>query len=113
MSSDKVDVAKMLSFIPPASAVYSRQVKYSEKRVKLVYDASLNQGTVRLSKKLASLLGITDEAEISVGGGRVRLRFKAVIDEGTEDDTTVWVNPEDVRPRGVADGSTVVVRAPR
>ena len=113
MSSDKVDVTKMLSFIPPASAVYSRQAKYTEKRVKLVYDSSLNQGTLRLSKKLATLLGITDEAEVSVGGGRVRVRLKAVIDEGTEDDTVVWANPDDMRPRGVADGSTVVVRAPR
>lgn len=112
-SEEKIDVEKMLSFIPSASSIYSRQVKVTEKRVKLIYDAAVEEGKLVLSKRLATQLGITDRAEISVGSGRVRVTLAAVIDESSSDDTVVKANPDQMRSLGVADGSTVVVRAPR
>lgn len=108
----KVDIGKMLSFIPPASTIYSKQSKIQEKRVKLIHDAAVEQGTLRISKKLATELGITDEAEIAVGG-KIRLRLKAAIDESTDDDTSVWANPDEMREHGIADRSTVSVRSPK
>ncbi|MFP3231686.1 MAG: hypothetical protein RXN88_03935 [Acidilobus sp.] len=109
---EKVDVNKMLSFIPSASTIYSKKSRISEKRVKLVHDQGVEQGTIKLSKNLASELGIVDEVELAVGG-KLRLRFKVAIDDSIGDDTTVWANPDEMKERGVADGSTVTVRAPR
>ncbi len=112
-SEEKVGVDKMLSFIPPASSIYSRQVKISEKRVRLGYDQSVEEGKLMMSKKLAAQLGIIDRVELSVGGGRVRVVLAAVLDESSTDDTSVRANPDQMKALGVADGSTVVVRAPR
>ena len=110
---ERVDVSKMLSFIPPASAVYSRELKVTEKRVRLNYSPDVQEGSMLLSKKLASELGIKDKVEVSVGGGRKRLTLIAVIDENSSDDTNVYANPDQMRTLGIADKSTVVVRAPR
>ncbi len=114
MSSEegKPDISKMLSFIPAASTLYSKQSKVQEKRVKLVYDESVERGSLRISKRLATTLGITDQAEVAVGG-KTRLRLKAVIDESTNDDVTIWANPDEMKEHGIADGSTVSVRASR
>ncbi len=112
-SGEKVDISKMLSFIPPASSVYSRELKVTEKRVKLLYDPSVEEGKLVLSKKLAGELGITDRVEMSVGGGRVKKTLAAVIDEMSGDDTSVRANPDEMKSLGVADRSTVVVRSPR
>ncbi|MGC9071981.1 MAG: hypothetical protein ACP5HK_04720 [Acidilobus sp.] len=112
-SEEKVDVGKMLSFIPPASAIYSRQLKITEKRVKLNYDPSVEEGSLAISKKLATELGITNKVELSVGGGRVRVVLSAVIDESSDDDTNVRANPDEMKVKGIADKSTVVVRGPR
>ncbi|MCG2881819.1 MAG: hypothetical protein L7G91_03750 [Acidilobus sp.] len=110
---EKVDISKMLSFIPPASAVYSRELKVTEKRVRLNYSPDVQEGSILLSKKLASELGIKDKVEVSVGGGRRRLTLIAVIDENSSDDTNVYANPDQMKTLGIADKSTVVVRAPR
>ncbi len=111
-SKGEVDLSKMLSLIPPASAIYSKQSKAIERRVKLVYDENLKEGELRLSKKLATSLGITGEAEVAVSG-KIRLRLKAVIDENIDDEVTVWANPGEMESVGIANNSMVTLRAPR
>jgi len=110
-SSRKVDVSKLVSIIPPPSELKKREEKkIIEKRIRIRYDESLPEGVARLSKELASYLGINenDLIEIVVGGKR-KFVFKTVIDEKVEANT-VYCYPEELRERGVADYSIATVR---
>ena len=110
VSKKKIDVAKLLSIIPPASELKRKEIKLKEKRIRVRYDESLPPNTIRLSKHLAQLLGINegDLVEIVVAG-RHKFTYNAlVIDEGNVNE--VHCNPEELKERGVADNSIATIR---
>ena len=108
---EKPDVSKLLAAIPPASVLKARQKKYTEKRVRLRYDDTLDREHARINPNLAKELDISDLLEITVAG-RHRFVFRAVIDENAEYNI-VYVNPELMEEHGIADNSICTVRAYR
>lgn len=107
---EKTDIKKLLAVIPPPNTVLSKQKKaVKEKRVRLLYDPSLNRDEAKVSNTLADELGIKDYLEISVAG-RKKFKFKAMVVEGLSNDV-VYVNPELMKMHGVADKSICTVRS--
>jgi len=106
----KVDVAKLLSIIPPASELKRRETRLREKRVRVRYGESLPPKTVRLPKQLAEMLGIKegDLVEIVIAGRHKFMYSAQVVEEGSVNE--VYCNPEELRERGVADNSIATVR---
>jgi len=109
-SKKKIDVAKLLSIIPPASELKRKEIKLKEKRIRVRYDESLPPNTIRLSKQLAQLLRINegDLVEIVVAGRHKFIYNALVIDEGNVNE--VHCNPEELKERGVADNSIATIR---
>lgn len=105
---EKPDVAKLLSIIPPASALRQKQRKMREKRVRLKYDDTLEREQAKINPRLAKELGITDLLEITVAG-RHRFALRAIIDESV-DENRVHVNPDLMEENGIADNSIATVR---
>ncbi len=107
----KIPVSKVLASIPPASSLKAREKKIREKRTRLKYDYSLEREQAKINPRLAEELGITELLEITVAG-RHRFVFKAIIDEGVEENR-VHVNPDLMEEHGIADNSIATVRAYR
>jgi hypothetical protein len=106
----KVDIKKLVSIIPPASELRRKQKVLREKRIRIRYDESLPEGSARVPKDLASMLGIRDGDTIEIViAGRKKFLFKAeVIEEiGTN---IVYCYPEELRENGVADNSIATLR---
>lgn len=106
----KIDIAKLVSIIPPASELRKKEEKVREKRIRIKWDETLPKGIAKLSKSLADLLGIKegDFVEIVVAG-RHRFLFKAtIISEGNINE--VYCNPEELKEKGVADNSIATLR---
>ena len=108
--SRKIDVAKLLSIIPPASELKRKEIKLKEKRIRVRYDESLPPNAIRLSKQLAQLLGINEGELVEiVVAGRHKFMYNAlVIDEDNVNE--VHCNPEELKERGVADNSIATIR---
>jgi hypothetical protein len=106
----KVDIQKLISIIPPASELRRKETSIREKRVRIRFDESLPPATARLSKSLASMIGVSDGDTIEIViAGRKKFVFTArVVEEGGEN--TVYVYPEELREKGVADNSIATVR---
>ncbi len=108
---EKPDVSKLLAAIPPASALKARTRRITEKRIRIKYDDTIEPEYAMIHPSLAKLLNIQDYLEISVAG-RHRFVFRAIIDEGAEQDR-VHVNPDLMEEHGIADNSIATVRAHR
>ncbi len=106
----KVDIKKLVSIIPPASELRRKQKVLKEKRIRIRYDESLPEGSARVPKDLASMLGIKngDIIEIVIAGKK-KFLFKAEIIEETGTNT-VYCYPEELRENGVADNSIATLR---
>ncbi|MEM0122036.1 MAG: hypothetical protein QXG79_01395 [Saccharolobus sp.] len=104
----KVDIKKLVSVIPPASALKGSKSPPKEKRVKIRKRNDVEKGFALISTKLAKELGITDNLELSVKGKRLKL--KAIIQEGVPD-LEIWASPEDLVTLGIEDNSAITVRA--
>jgi bifunctional DNA-binding transcriptional regulator/antitoxin component of YhaV-PrlF toxin-antitoxin module len=106
----KVDIKKLVSIIPPASELRRKQKVLREKRIRIKYDESLPEGSARVPKDLASMLGIKDGDMIEiVVAGRKKFLFKAEIIEETGTNI-VYCYPEELRENGVADNSIATLR---
>jgi hypothetical protein len=104
----KRDIKALLSVVPPAEALKKQRGQgVRERRIKLRYGEAVKQGTLHINPALAKELSITDYAEVSVHGRRVRL--KVVLDEGVPP-SEVW-GSSDLRNYGIADNSIVTLRA--
>jgi len=108
--SKKIDVSKLVSIIPSPAELRGEEKKITEKRIRVKYDETLPAGYAKFSKKLAELLGITenDMVEIVVAG-RKKFIYKSMIVEDT-DVNTVYCNPSELKPNGVADNSIATIR---
>jgi len=104
----KLDLKKLLAVVPPPHMLRSDKKQIKEKRVKLRFDESLDQDQAKISPQLARELGISEALEITVAGKK-RFRFRAVVDSNIPPDV-VFVNPERVKPQGVADNSMCTIR---
>lgn len=104
----KRDIKALLSVIPPAEALRKQKEGGArERRIKLRYGESVKQGTLHINPALAKELSISDYAEVSVHGRRVRL--KVVLDEGVPP-SEIW-GSSDLKSYGIADNSIVTLRA--
>lgn len=107
---EKIDLKKLLAVIPPPSEVLSRKKQgVKEKRLRLLYDNSVNEDEAKISSSLAKELNIKDYVEISVAGKK-RFKLKAVINDSASPNF-VYVNPELMKKNGIADNSICTIRA--
>jgi len=107
----RVDISKLVSIIPSASELRGEERKgLTEKRIRVKYDETIQQGYAKLSKELASMLGIgeSDFVEIVVAGRR-KFVYKAIVVEGL-DPNVVFCHPAELREKGVSDNSIATVR---
>ncbi|AFZ70836.1 hypothetical protein Calag_1114 [Caldisphaera lagunensis DSM 15908] len=107
---EKADLSKALSIIPPASSLKEKGKKIVERRLRISYDEGVDKGNVKLSKKLASELGIQKKLEMVIASKK-KLVFDSQIDESIQEETKVFVNPDEMKEKGVADNSIVTIRA--
>jgi hypothetical protein len=107
---EKADLAKALSIIPPASSLKEKGKKVIEKRLRISYDESVEHGNVKLSKKLASQLGIQKKLEMVIASKK-KLMLDAQIDDSIQEELKVFVNSEQMKEEGVADNSIVTIRS--
>jgi hypothetical protein len=107
---EKADLSKALSIIPPASSLKEKGKKVIEKRLRISYDDSVEKGTAKLSKKLATQLGIQKRLEMVIASKK-KLMFDAQIDDSIQEESKVFVNPEQMKDEGVADNSIVTIRS--
>jgi hypothetical protein len=111
MSGEEKGIDKILDLIPSASQLKESKRILREKRIRLRYDDDLEEDEARISLQLARDLGIKDFLEIVVAGKK-RFAFKAVVDEGAEENI-VYVNGDLMEEHGIADNSIATVRAHR
>ncbi len=107
---EKADLSKALSIIPPASSLREKGKKVIERRLRISYDESVDKGNVKLSKKLASQLGIQKKLEMVIASKK-KFVFDSQIDESIQEDSKIFVNPDEMKEKGVADNSIVTIRA--
>ncbi|MEM1921380.1 MAG: hypothetical protein QW615_01550 [Desulfurococcaceae archaeon] len=112
-TSKKIDVSKLISIIPPPSELWKEEKKIVEKRIRVKYDESLPEKTVKISSELAKILDISkdDYAEIIVAG-RKKFIYRVIVDDGL-DLNTIYSNPIELRENGVADNSIATIRKHR
>jgi hypothetical protein len=101
------DIKALLAVIPPAEELRKRERVVTEMRLRLKYNPEVKPGTIHLNPELAKELSVSDYAEISVHGKRVKLR--AVLNENVPKGE-VW-GSSDLRSIGIADNSLVTIRA--
>ncbi len=106
----KVDIKKLLSIIPPASELRKREKKLREKRIRIRFDEGLGEGAAKVPKDLAEMLGIKegDRIEIVIAGRKKFIFTASIIDETGSN--LVYVYPEELREKGVADNSIATLR---
>lgn len=108
-SQVKVDVKKLVAVVPPPAILFAKERKgIKEKRVRLLYDSSLNKDEAKISKALAKELNVKEYIEITVAG-RKKFRFKAIVVDANEPDV-VYVSPETMKAHGIADKSICTIR---
>ncbi len=106
----KIDIKKLVSIVPPASELKKKTKVLKEKRIRIKFDESLPEGASKVPKDLARMLGIKegDKIEIVVAG-RKKFIFTALIIEESGVNY-VYVYPEELREKGVADNSIATIR---
>lgn len=105
----KVNIKNLVNIIPPATELKNKEKNPpKEKRVKVKKKPEVDEGTIIVSNKLKNSMKIGDEVEISVKGKKLRLK---VISQDGLDEIETWVNPADMLKLGLADNSTVTLRA--
>ena len=102
------ELKRVLSVIPPPSALRGEKKTVSEKRAKLRKRPDVNQGVIVVPEKTAKELGIKDKAEISVKGKR---HVFDVILQDKIPEYEVRASPADMEVMGLEDNSTVTLRA--
>lgn len=109
----KIDVSKLVSIIPPPSELWREEKRLTEKRIRIKYEETLPENTVKISSNLAKMLDISkdDYAEIVVAG-RKRFIYKVIIEEGL-DPNIIYCNPSELSVKGVADNSIATIRKHR
>lgn len=106
----KVDVSKLASIIPPASELFKKEKKLSEKRIRIRYDSSLSPDAAKVPSALAKLLDIKDNDPVEIViAGRKKFRLQAVVFESQEENV-VFVAPAEFEKSGVADNSIATIR---
>ncbi|AEA13402.1 hypothetical protein TUZN_1943 [Thermoproteus uzoniensis 768-20] len=95
--------------VPPFLKPQKEEKKTSreERRLRAKAIDEVEKGSVKINKSIAEEYGQLEEVEI-VGGER-RRTFKALADEKIPQQE-VWLNPEDLRSLGIAEGTIVTVR---
>ncbi|MEL9991016.1 MAG: hypothetical protein QXP98_09545 [Thermoproteus sp.] len=78
-----------------------------ERRLRVKGVDDVEKGNVKMNKDVVELYGSIEEVEI-VEGEKKRV-FKVVTDEKVPQQE-VWINPEDLRSLGIAEGTVVTVR---
>lgn len=105
----KVNIKNLVSIIPPATELRSREKSPpKEKRVKVKKKPEVDEGIIIISNKLKDSMKIGNEVEISVKGKKLKLK---VISQDGLDEIETWMNPNDMLKLGLADNSTVTLRA--
>ncbi|NPA98590.1 MAG: hypothetical protein GXO43_04340 [Crenarchaeota archaeon] len=110
VKTQKIDIKKLVSIVPPASELKRRQKLLREKRIRIKYDDGLPEGAAKIPKDLAKMLGISDgdKIEIVVAGKKKFVFTATIIDEtGTN---YVYVYPAELEEKGVADNSIATLR---
>lgn len=106
---EKINIKNLVSIIPPATELRGKEkAPPKEKRVKVRKKTEVDEGTIIISNKLRDSMKIGSEVEISVKGKKLRL--KVISQDGLEEIET-WLNPADMLKLGLADNSTVTLRA--
>lgn len=103
----KTDVKSLVSIIPPAGALRREEKKLREKRIRVRY-GNVKPDQVKINKKLAEELGISEYAELVIAG-RKKFRLKVILDDSVPDNV-VMANEEILREHGVADNSISTIR---
>ncbi|MDK6028447.1 hypothetical protein QPL79_03635 [Ignisphaera sp. 4213-co] len=107
---EKVDLKKLLAVVPPPSEILSKKKQgIREKRLRLLYDSSVNEDEAKISPSLAKELGIKEFIEITVAGKK-RFRLKVRLDDAASS-SFVYVNPDLMKRNGIADNSICTIRA--
>ncbi len=106
----KIDIKKLVSIVPPASELKKKTKVLKEKRIRIKFDESLPEGASRVPKELAKLLGIEegDKIEIVVAGRKKFIFTAQIVEEPGVN--FVYVYPEELREKGVADNSIATIR---
>lgn len=81
-----------------------------EKRLRLVLSDEVKEGKMKINDKIASELGISDKAEIVVGGKK-----RLVYDVLTSSDIPpeqVFINSSEAKVYGIANNTIATVRRP-
>lgn len=106
----KVDISKLVSIIPPASELFKKERKLSEKRIRIRFDSSLSPDIAKVPSALAKLLDIKDKDAVEiVVAGRKKFRLQAAVFESQEENV-VFVPPAEFEKNGVADNSIATIR---
>ncbi len=106
----KLDIAKLLTIVPPASELKQAKAKVVERRVRIVYDDQLPKDVAKISQELANEIRVSegDFVEVVVGG-RKKFTYKALIASGIQYNT-VFCNSEELKLNGVANNSIATIR---
>ncbi|MEZ0248050.1 MAG: hypothetical protein ABWJ97_02145 [Thermoproteus sp.] len=84
-----------------------RKAAREERRLRVKGVDDVERGSVKMNKGVVELYGSVEEVEI-VEGEKKRA-FRAVADEEVPQQE-VWINPEDLKSLGIAEGTVVTVR---
>ncbi|MCI4464609.1 MAG: hypothetical protein JHC22_02310 [Thermoproteus sp.] len=84
-----------------------RKAVKEERRLRAKAVDEVERGNAKINKSVAEEYGSVEEVEIV--GGEKRRTFKALADEKVPQQE-VWVNPEDLKSLGIAEGTIVTVR---
>lgn len=102
-------IKELIEALPTPSALKGEKKTMREKRIRIRYDQALGRDQIRLSPKLAAILGIKDKAEVAVAGKK-RLSFSVILDDSVSEEVA-FANPEPLAEEGIADNSVVTIRA--
>jgi hypothetical protein len=104
----KLSIKDMLKVVPPPHLLKEgKSKKILEKRVKITYSDDIKEGHILIHPRLAEMLNIKDQLEISVKG-RKRI-FKAVLNDQIPEEE-IRGNSQELIRYGIANNSIVVVR---
>jgi hypothetical protein len=80
-----------------------------ERRLRILYDDSINEGELVIHKELKDELNIKTKAEIVVAKRRFIFKCKS---RTTVEENKIYGNPEDLSAKGIHDDSIATIRAP-
>jgi hypothetical protein len=81
-----------------------------ERRLRIKRNESVKEGKLVINPKTAQELGITDKAEIVIGGKK-RLELDIITSSDVPEDQ-VLINPDFAKTFGIADNTIATIRKP-